>query len=222
MCYGQARSTEVGEKMESISEMVTEIHVAALNLASTYGIFHGMNDAIGDEKIPSGRPSQAIAVIQNDLIHTIAFRVCALCEESNRRDDANMSVVLKSLDDQKFCDALIEKDRRWRAKVLPRPTTHPDAAFNIQSLRERWANLKGKRESMDRIRHLRNKKLGHVTVGFQKENRAVLHELWTLAKETLSVAEGIRLVFADTDCRYHEAIDSYHRDGRALIDALRT
>ena len=208
--------------MESLSQKVTEIHIAALNLAITYGIFHGMNDALGEQKVASGRSSQAIAVIQNDLIHTMIFRVCALCEASDRRDDANMSVVLKSLDDQQFRTTLIERDRRWRAKVLHRATTHPDAESNIQSLEERWASLQSKGESLGRIRHLRNKKLGHVTVGFQKENRAVLLELWTLVKDALGVAEGIQLVFAETDCHYKQTIDSHHKDGRALIDALRT
>ncbi|WP_441232561.1 AbiU2 domain-containing protein [Bradyrhizobium sp. 1200_D9_N1_1] len=207
--------------METLSEMVTEIHLASLDLAASYGVFHGMNDALGQGRVESGGPSQAVGVIQGDLIRMVAFRVCALCEESKRRDDANISLVLKALDDPSFCEALIAKDRLWRAKVLARASMVPDAASNMRSLRERWDTLKSNSESLDRIRHLRNKKLGHVTVGFQKENRALLHELWTLVKATLRVAEGIQLVFAQTDCRYQEAIDSYHRNGRALIDGLR-
>jgi hypothetical protein len=215
------RDCHNGGDMESLSQMLTEIHIAALNLAATYGVFHGMNDAFSEGGIESKRPSHAIGVIQSDMIHTIAFRLCALCEESTKPDDANMSVALKSLDNPSFCNALIEKDRRWRAKMLRRATTHPDAETNIRLLRERWACLQSKPESLNRIRHLRNKKLGHVTVGFQKENHAMLHELWTLVNAALSVAEGIQLVFAGTDCHYQETIDSYHQDGRALIDALR-
>lgn len=203
--------------------MVTEIHVAALDLAASYGVFHGMNDAFRDGKIHAKGPSHAIGVIQNDLVRLIAVRLCALCEESTRprRDDANMSVVLTRLDDQDFCDALIEKDRRWRTKVFPRASTFPDAASNIQKLRERWGNLKSNSDALEKVRHLRNKKLGHVTVGFQKENHALLHELWTLVQAALRVAEGIRLVFDETDCRYQEIIDSHHRDGKELIDVLR-
>ena len=127
--------------MESLSEMVAEIHITALDLAATYGVFHGMNDAFARGKIELKKPSHAIAVIQNDLIRSIAFRLCALCEKSDRHYDANMSVVLKSLDDPTFCDRLIDRDQRWRAKVL-RTSTYPDAASNIQTLKARWANLK--------------------------------------------------------------------------------
>ena len=74
---------------------------------------------------------------------------------------------------------------------------------------------------MRRVRHLRNKKLGHVTVGFAKENRAVLQELWTLIEHTLDVAESIRLVFARTEYRYGDVVDGHKADGRALIEALR-
>ena len=207
---------------EAFSRKVDEVHLAVLNLATTCGIFHGMNDALGEERIVSRKPSHAVGVIQYDLIHVLVIRLCALCDHGMRPDDASMAALMKALDNQELKDRLIEKDRRWRRATLSRSSTHPDASLNICTLIERWNRLQGEGDSMRRVRHLRNKKLGHVTVGFAKENRAILQELWTLIEHTLDVAESIRLVFVGTEYRYRDVVDGHKADGRALIEALRS
>ena len=58
---------------EALSRKVDEVHLAALNLAATCGIFHGINDAVGEERIASRKPSHAIGVIQYDLIHVLVI-----------------------------------------------------------------------------------------------------------------------------------------------------
>lgn len=208
----------------ALSRKVAEVHLAVLNLAATCGIFHGMNDALGEAKIAPRKPSHAIGVIQYDLINVLVIRVCALCEQGMqvRPDDASMAILMKALGNQELKDRLIEKDRRWRRAMISRSSTHPDASLNICTLIERWNRLQGEGDSMRRVRHLRNKKLGHVTIGFAKENRAVLQELWTLIEHTLDVAESIHLVFAETEYRYREVIDSHRVDGRALIETIRS
>jgi hypothetical protein len=209
---------------EALSRKVDEIHETVLNLAATCGIFHGMNEALGDVAIAPRKASHAIGVIQYDLINVLVIRLCALCEQGAivKPDDASIAVLMTALDNQGLKDRLIEKDRRWRRAMLSRSSTHPDAPSNIATLIERWERLQGKADSMRRVRHLRNKKLGHVTVGFAKENSAVLQALWTLIEYTLDVAESIYLVFTETKYRYRDVIDNHREDGRALIEALRS
>ncbi len=208
---------------EALSGKVDEVHLAVLNLAATYGVFHGMNDAIGQERMASGKPSHAIRVIQYDLIHVLVIRVCALCDEGARAkpDDASIAVLMKALDNQELKGRLTEKDRRWRRAMLSRPPSHADARSSIEILMERWEQLQAEDDSMRRVRHLRNKKLGHVTDGFEKENSAVLQELWTLIERMFDVAESIRLVFASDEYLYRDVVNGHKADGRALIEALR-
>ena len=54
------------DKMESFEHSLQEIHIATLNLATTYGLFHGMNDAFKAGKISERRPSHAIAIVQSE------------------------------------------------------------------------------------------------------------------------------------------------------------
>lgn len=62
----EAAALEAG----ALSRKVDEVHLAVLNLAATCGIFHGMNDAIGEEGIASRK--------QYDLIHVLVRAVFCL------------------------------------------------------------------------------------------------------------------------------------------------
>lgn len=212
---------EIALAVDVFSKKADEIHLAVLNLAASYGIFHGMNEALKDGRIASRKPSQAIGVIQNDLIHIMVVRVCSLCDQGARSDDASMAVLMKALDDHHMLrDWLIEKDRRWRRAMLSRSPKYRDAPSNISILMERWEKLLSEGESLRKIRHLRNKKLGHLTTGFEKKDRAVLKELWTLLEYAFDVAESIRAVFVGDEYRYRNVVEGYKADGRGLIEAL--
>ena len=206
-------------ELETLLTKADAVHVAALNLASTLGIFHGINDVLRERQL-RGRPSHAVGTIQFDLLQIMVIRVCALCEGGRRPDDASMPVLLGVLNDRRLREVLIEKDRRWRKNTMYRIPAGRDAAANIRSLKIRWAALKRNESSLTKLRHLRNKQLGHVTIGFEKNHRALLKELWTLTDRALSVARYIRLVFHQIDCDYQDARASLQKDGKALVDTL--
>ncbi|WP_438274902.1 hypothetical protein [Nitrobacter sp.] len=88
---------------------------------------------------------------------------------SGKVDDASIAVLMKALDNQELKGRLTEKDRRWRGAMLSRSSDYPDASSNISTLIERWERLQGEGDSTRRVRHLRNKKLGHVTIGCKSE-----------------------------------------------------
>lgn len=210
--------------VESLSSKVEEIHIAVLNLAASYGVFHGLNDALGEGSIASRKSSHAIGVIQYDLIHVLVIRFCALCEDGARArpDDASIAVLMKALDDQELKGRLIERERRWHHAMLSRSPTHPNAPSNIDILVARWERLRGEEDSMRRVRHLRNKKISHVTDGFEKKHSAVLQELWTLIDQTFDVAESIQGVFFGREHRYRDTVTEHKAEGRALIESLRS
>lgn len=207
---------------EAFLKKVDEIHQAVLHLAASYGIFHGMNDAFGGRSIAPRKASHAIGVIQYDLVNVLVVRLCALCEQGGmaKPDDASMAVLMKEIDNQALRDRLAEKDRRWSRALLSRSPKYRDARSNVAILMERWEKLQSVGESLRRIRHLRNKKIGHVTIGFEKEDLVLFQELWTLIEHTFDLAESIQLVLAGTEYRYRAVVDSHKEDGRALIEAL--
>ncbi len=152
----------------------------------------------------------------------MVIRVCALCEEIIRAtDDASMFFLIDALKDEAVANALIEKGRRWREKIGYRLTTHSDAAADIASLRQKWDSLIGDNQKpLKNIRHHRNKNIGHITIGFDKENREILANLYKLIRDSLDVASSVRLVFRQENVFYLETIASHQKDGGGLIGAL--
>lgn len=206
----------------ALKEKAESVHVAALNLATTLGIFHGLNSALRTHSL-RGEASHAVGAIQFDLLQIMVVRVCALCEQPQRGariDDASIAVIMQALDDQLLREYLIEKDRRWYEKMKYRIVNHVGVKVHIKSLRLRWAALQRHEKSLNRLQHFRNKQLGHVTTGFDKSKRALLRELWHLADRALSVAGHVRLVFHDQEWDYQDSASNMGDDARAMMKIL--
>ena len=208
--------------MEILREKAEAVHVAAMNLATTLGIFHGINKSRLKTSV-EGKAAQAVNAIQFDLLQLLVIRVCAICETplaGSRPDDAALSVLLEALNDKKVRNHLIERDRRWHEKMKHRLLTEPEAARRIKSLKLRWSALTRHNRSLDKLKHFRNKQLGHVTTGFEKSKVALLKELWTVADQALNVARYVRLVFHQQDWDYRGSSVATRADGRSLVTEL--
>ena len=208
--------------MEILKEKAEAVHVAAMNLATTLGIFHGVNNSRLRTSV-EGNAAQAVNAIQFDLLQLLVIRVCAICEapvKGSRPDDAALFVLLEALNNIDVRNHLIETDRRWHEKMQHRLRTRPEAARNIKSLKLRWSALKRHGRSLAKLQHFRNKQLGHVTVGFERSKVVLLKELWTVADQALNVARYVRLVFHQQDWDYRGSSVASRADGRALVTEL--
>jgi hypothetical protein len=88
-------------KLERLQAKAEAVHRAALNLSTTYGVFHGIN-SVSDKALVSTYVAEAVNSIQHDLQHLMAIRLCALCEKGPRPDDASI-IVLKGEINCKRC-----------------------------------------------------------------------------------------------------------------------
>src|SRR5258708_10494996 len=210
-----------GEEIEELKAKAEAVHVAALNLSNTLGVFHGINNSL--EAGPLGGPEiRAINVIQSDLLHLLVIRVCALCTSAqNRPDDASIEVLMNALREKGIRKKLIEADERWRASIGARAQMCADVRKSIGMLKRRWSVISTQPERLKRLVHLRNKRLGHVTVSIKPKQEAQLIELWRTARSALSVARQIRLVFHREDFNYLKSSAKAEVVGRKLIAAIR-
>src|ERR1700737_1252809 len=113
--------------MEILREKAEAVHIAAMNLATTLGIFHGINNSRLRISV-EGKAAHAVNAIQFDLLQLLVIRVCAICETpvaGSRPDDAALSVLLEALNDKMVRNHLIERDRRWHEKMKHRLLTEP-------------------------------------------------------------------------------------------------
>jgi hypothetical protein len=103
--------------LKELKAKADAVHIAALNLSSTLGVFHGINNSLEAGAL-GGPEIRAINVIQSDLLHLLVIRVCALCASvQNRPDDASIQGLVNALEDIGTREKLIEADERWRAAI---------------------------------------------------------------------------------------------------------
>lgn len=188
--------------MQDLTDKAAAVHIAALNLANTLGIFHGVNDALEDGEA-AGPGVRAINVIQSDLLHLLVIRVCALCEASkNRADDASIAILVSAIGDQKVREGLIETDERWRDAIGPRAEKCASVRQSIKELERQWAAVVSPPDVLERLYRFRKKRLGHVTVANPVGREAQLQELWLTARKVLTAASQVRLIFYREDFDY--------------------
>jgi hypothetical protein len=209
------------EQTRELMGKAEAVHLAALNLANTLGVFHGINDALEDGKA-NGPEVRAINVIQSDLLHLLVIRVCALCEAAqNRADDASIAVLVNAVADQKVRAGLIAADERWRAGIGPRAERCASVEQSIGALKGQWASVTSHPEILGRLYHFRNKRLGHVTVANLLGKESQLRELWLTAQKVLSAARQVRLVFYQEDFDYLKSSSKAAVFGGQLVSALK-
>lgn len=210
------------KEFADLKDKAESVHIAAMNLATTVGIFHGLNGAFRTHVL-RGQSSYAVGSIQFDLLQIMAMRVCALCEplqDRVRPDDASIAVIMHALEHEPLREYLIERDRKWRKKMEYRVVGYAEANGHIKSLKLRWAALQRHEKSITKLRHFRNKQLGHVTTGFDKSNMSLLRDLWRLADRSLSVAGHVRLVFHDQEWDYQDSANNMRDDAQAMMQIL--
>jgi hypothetical protein len=208
---------EIGE----LKAKADAVHIAALSLSNTLGVFHGINNAMEAGPL-SGPEIRAINVIQSDLLHLLVIRVCALCASvQNRPDDASIQGLVNALQGKGTREKLIEADERWRGAIGARAEMCADVRKSIGMLKRRWSVLCSQPERLERLHRFRNKRLGHVTVAKKPNQEAQLIELWKTARNALSVARQIRLVFHREDFDYLKSSAEAEFVGRKLIGSIK-
>jgi hypothetical protein len=210
------------ERTRKLRDKAEAVHIAALNLANTLGIFHGINDALEDGE--AGGPAvRAINVIQSDLLHLLVIRVCALCDiAKNMADDASIAILVSAIGDQKVREDLIEADERWRAQIGPRAEKCASVGESIGELEGQWAAVVASPDILERLYRFRNKRLGHVTVANAVGREAQLQELWLTARKVLSAARLVRLIFHRQDFDYLKSSSGAGEAAGQLVNAFKT
>jgi hypothetical protein len=209
------------ELTRELMDKAEAVHIAALNLANTLGVFHGINDALEDGQVV-GPEAQALNVVQFDLLQLLVIRVCALCEAvQDRADDASIAVLVSAVADQKVHAGLIAADERWRAGIGPRAERCATVGQSIGALKGQWAAVTSHPEILKRLYHFRNKRLGHVTVANALGQEAQLRELWLTAQKVLSAARQVRLVFYREDFDYLKSSSRAEAVGGQLVNAVK-
>jgi hypothetical protein len=214
MCTTTLLSKIVKEKAEAA-------HIASMNLAMTLGIFHGINRSTVRPEVR--RPAvPAIDAIQHDLLQLSAIRVCALCDEPFRvsPDDASLPIILRELNECDVRQHLIAENQQWYEKMRHRIPGLRTAAQEFKALNVSWAALRKHRVSLRKLKHFRNKQLGHVTVGFDRSRATLLKELWAVADQALRIARHLRRVSHKQDWDYLANSKHTRSDGEALIREL--
>jgi hypothetical protein len=207
----------VTSELERVVRMTDAVHLAALNLATTYGVFHGVNSA---PQLPviNNRVIRAISSIQHDLLHLMAIRVCALCDYGPKPDDASIPAVERRITSD-LRQRLIAEDVQWRAKIGPRAARISVSAA-IANLRRQRTTLAKRDAELKRIKHFRNKLLAHVTVGHDPSNTVVLRDVWMLTRISLAAARSLRLIFHKKDLDYSAEARRAKGTGKALAEAI--
>lgn len=184
----------------------------------TYGVFHGINSA-REQAVANDRVIQAVNSIQHDLLHMMAIRLCALCDQGLRPDDSSLIVLERELT-QGVRKHLIEADRKWRGAVGLRATSKNDVATSIASFRRAMTVLRKQEPAIHRARHFRNKLLAHITLSYDPGNKVLLKELWDLTRLALRASRPVRLIFHQSDWNYLVEVRRAEASGRALAKAI--
>jgi len=195
------------------------IHHFAENLAQTLGVFQGLNE-IGKKLGIDGEPSVALGTILFDQLQMMVLRVCALCDNGTREDDAALGELVRGLSDPGFQQFLIEKERQWERAVGHRAGTVGEMPKFIQTLKARWSVLNVQTDALARIRHYRNKVLAHATTGLDPERKVLVRDIWRVSRLVLSVAKYVRLVLERQEWDYLEHSADGRACGKALVLAL--
>lgn len=191
-----------------------------MNLSNTLGVFHGINNSLEAGAL-DGPEIRAINVIQSDLLHLLVIRVCAPCASVQNRPDDAIQGLVNALDDKGTREKLIEADERWRAAIGARAEMYADVRKSIGTLKRRWSVVSSQPEWLERLHRFRNKRLGHMTVANKPNQEAQLIELWKTARNALSAARQIRLVFHREDFNYLESSARAEIVGHKLIGSIK-
>jgi hypothetical protein len=194
------------------------IHHFAENLAQTLGVFHGLNET-GKKLKLEGESIPAIQTLLFDQLQIMVIRLCALCADGKREDDASLGGIVAALRDAPLKQFLIERERKWRANVGWRAG---DALIvkNLTVMNTRWSVLQSETEALGRITHFRNKALAHATTGLDPERKVIISDVWRLSRLALSVAKYVRLVLEREDWNYLEHSRDGKANGKALVMVL--
>jgi hypothetical protein len=204
--------------LEQLKTVANAVHLAALNLAMTYGVFQGINSA-PTRPVISSDVIKAINFIQHDLLHLMAIRLCALCDDGQRPDDASIVLLSRRITPE-IRRQLITNDKQWRAAIGARAQRVTDVARSISNLRRQQSALRSQGASLKKVRRFRDKLIAHVTVGHRASNRVELGELWKLTRTTLAAARSARLIFERLDQNYLKEARIAKRYGSELARAV--
>jgi hypothetical protein len=207
------------ERFQRYCKKAEVIHHFAENLAQTLGVFHGINETgkkLGIDEEPSG----ALGTILFDQLQMMVLRVCALCDNGTKDDDASLGELVKGISDLSFEQFLIEKEARWEQAVGHRAGTVGEIPRFIKTLKSRWSVLSAETDALARIRHYRNKVLAHATTGLDPEKKVLIRDIWRVARLVLSVAKYVRLVLERKEWNYLEHSADGRARGKALVLAL--
>ena len=213
-------SATPAELFQRYTDKAKVIHDFAENLAQTLGVFHGMNET-GRNVGLEGDPAGALGTILFDQLQMMVLRICALCDNGTRDDDASLGELVRGLSDPPFQQFLIAKEKRWEQAVgFNRAGATGEIPLHTKTMKTRWTVLNSETEALARIRHYRNKVLAHATTGLDQEQKVLIRDIWRVSRLVLSVAKHVRLVLEREEWSYLEHSADGRARGKALVLAL--
>jgi hypothetical protein len=152
----------------------------------------------------------------------IVIRVCALCSSAqDRPDDASIMGLIDALQDQEIREGLLDAGKCWRAAIGYQAERCANVQTSIGMLKRRWSHISSRPEVLERLHRFRNKRLGRVTIAAKPNQEAQLIELWRMARNALSAARQIRLVFHRENFNYLQSSSRAEVVRRKLIVAIK-
>jgi hypothetical protein len=178
------------------------IHHFAENLAQTLGVFHGVNET-GQKLSLEGEQVAALSTVLFDQLQIMVIRICALCGNGKRDDDASLGELVNGVSDPDFERFLTEKEKKWERAVGYRAGAVHEIPKFTKVLKSRWTVLNADAEALSRIRHYRNKVLAHATTGLDPSQKVLIRDVWRVSRRALSVAKYIRLLLERKEWNWH-------------------
>jgi hypothetical protein len=178
------------------------VHHFAENLAQTLGVFHGLNETGKKLKLEC-ESLPAIQTLVFDQLQIMVIRLCALCATDKQEEDAILGGIVTSLRDADLKQFLIGRETDWQAKLGTR-AGKPVVVVSLRAMNARWTVLESETDTLNRIKHFRNKALAHATTGLDPERKVIISDVWRLSRLALSVAKYARLALEREDWNYLE------------------
>ncbi|MCG2642695.1 hypothetical protein ACFPFP_22345 [Bradyrhizobium sp. GCM10023182] len=155
-----------------------------------------------------------------DQLQIMVIRLCALCDNGTRNDDASLGQLVEDVSTSDFQRFLIDKETQWQRAVGHRAGPTRDIPKLMRALKARWSALKAEQDALTRTKHYRNKVLAHATTGLDPSQRILIRDIWRLSRLALSVAKYIRLLLEGDEWNYLEHSEDGKTYGRMLVRSL--
>lgn len=207
---------EPAEKIAGLEDKakILENHIRSLVL--TLGVFHGLNDRLEGQRL-SGNGASALSVIMSDQIDLVVIRVDALVSPHKWPTDVTLGTFADAMKDPELQQLLIDRTAEW-------PGSPELNRKRIAALMERFPQrLQAiNADAAKRLKRLRNKVVAHITTEGSKIPTVLLHELWDMARRTVTLGGEVSQIFLERPTAHAIEMRQVKKSARYIIGYIRS